>query len=298
MRRPALHAAGDDVEQVRPRDEDQHRGAGGEQQQCGGLGHGRASVGLILVRMEGPVDEPITGPVPRRAAAQPARRRAAAGPARGAAARARAQRAAGARRGAPLHARARARAGRVARRGGGRLRPAGRRGLPDRPPGRAHARVGGGRAAARRRARAADERPPRFDFRPGGPDVSLFPRARLAGLAAARAARRARRAARLRRPARRARAAPRAGRYLGRVRGVAADPERVVVTSGMAQGMAVFARALARPGGAPDRRSRTRRARRAARSWRRTGSSSSRVPVDEEGLRVDALAALPARRTR
>ena len=37
-------------------------------------------------------------------------------------------------------------------------------------------------------------------------------------------------------------------RYLGRVRGVAADPERVVVTSGMAQGMARVRTGAGRPG--------------------------------------------------
>ncbi len=62
------------------------------------------------------------------------------------------------------------------------------------------------RSAPRRRRPPTG--PPRFDFRPGGPDVSLFPRA--AWLASLRrgAARRARRPVRLRRPARRARAAP------------------------------------------------------------------------------------------
>ena len=53
------------------------------------------------------------------------------------------------------------------------------------------------------------DQPPRFDFRPGGPDVSLFPRASMARVAAARATRRPGLAARLRRPARRTRAARR-----------------------------------------------------------------------------------------
>ena len=88
------------------------------------------------------------------------------------------------------------------------------------------------------------QRAPRFDFRPGGPDVSLFPRA--AWLASLRRALSSAPDARL--DYGDPRGAPElrhalAG-YLGRVRGVAADPERVIVTSGMAQGMAVFARAL------------------------------------------------------
>jgi GntR family transcriptional regulator / MocR family aminotransferase len=91
---------------------------------------------------------------------------------------------------------------------------------------------------------ATDERPPRFDLRTGRPDVSLFPRtAWLASL---------RRALRDAPDARFDYGDPRGApelrgalaRYLGRVRGVACDPERVVVTSGMAQGMALFARAL------------------------------------------------------
>src|SRR5918999_4851087 len=88
------------------------------------------------------------------------------------------------------------------------------------------------------------ERPPRFDFRPGGPDVSLFPRS--AWLASLRRALHDAPDARL--DYGDPRGAPELrqalARYLGRVRGVAAHPERVVVTSGMAQGMAVFARAL------------------------------------------------------
>jgi GntR family transcriptional regulator / MocR family aminotransferase len=90
----------------------------------------------------------------------------------------------------------------------------------------------------------AGERPPRYDFRTGRPDVSLFPRnAWLASL---------RRALRDAPDARLDYGDPRGApelrgaltRYLGRVRGVACDPERVIVTSGMAQGMALFARVL------------------------------------------------------
>jgi GntR family transcriptional regulator / MocR family aminotransferase len=90
----------------------------------------------------------------------------------------------------------------------------------------------------------AGERPPRYDFRTGRPDVSLFPRN--AWLASLRRALRDAPDARLDygdpRGAPELRGA--LARYLGRVRGVACDPERVVVTSGMAQGMAIFARAL------------------------------------------------------
>jgi GntR family transcriptional regulator / MocR family aminotransferase len=135
---------------------------------------------------------------------------------------------------------------------------------------------------------AAGERPPRFDFRTGRPDVSLFPRtAWLASL---------RRALRDAPDARFDYGDPRGApelrgalaRYLGRVRGVACDPERVIVTSGMAQGMALFARALA-AGGArriamEDPSSAPGRAQLAS-----NGLEIVPIPVDEEGLQVERL---------
>jgi GntR family transcriptional regulator / MocR family aminotransferase len=91
---------------------------------------------------------------------------------------------------------------------------------------------------------AAGERPPRYDFRTGRPDVSMFPRG--AWLASLRRALRDAPDARLDYGDPRGAPELRGAlvRYLGRVRGVACEPERVVVTSGMAQGMAIFARAL------------------------------------------------------
>jgi GntR family transcriptional regulator/MocR family aminotransferase len=138
-------------------------------------------------------------------------------------------------------------------------------------------------------AAAATERPPRFDLRTGRPDISLFPRAGwLASL---------RRALRDAPDARFDYGDPRGApelrgalaRYLGRVRGVACDPERVVVTSGMAQGMALFARALA-AGGArriamEDPSSAPGRAQLAS-----NGLEIVPIPVDEDGLRVERLA--------
>jgi GntR family transcriptional regulator / MocR family aminotransferase len=132
------------------------------------------------------------------------------------------------------------------------------------------------------------ERPPRFDFRPGGPDVSLFPRA--AWLASLRRALRDAPDARLDygdpRGAPELRVA--LSRYLGRARGVACDPERVVVTSGMAQGMALVARALVAQGarriGVEDPSSAPGRDQLAA-----NGLQIVAVPVDRHGLRVDVL---------
>jgi GntR family transcriptional regulator / MocR family aminotransferase len=134
----------------------------------------------------------------------------------------------------------------------------------------------------------AGEQPPRFDFRPGGPDVSLFPRA--AWLASLRRALRDAPDARLDygdpRGAPELRAA--LARYLGRVRGVACDPERVVVTSGMAQGMALFARALiargARRIALEDPSSGPGRAQLAS-----NGLEIVPIPVDEHGLLVERL---------
>jgi GntR family transcriptional regulator / MocR family aminotransferase len=135
------------------------------------------------------------------------------------------------------------------------------------------------------------DRPPRFDFRPGGPDVALFPRtAWLASL---------RRGLRDAPDARFDYGDPRGApelrlalaRYLGRVRGVACDPERVVVTSGMAQGMALLARALVAGGGrrigVEDPSSAPGREQLAA-----NGLEIVPVPVDGDGLRVDVLEAL------
>ena len=132
------------------------------------------------------------------------------------------------------------------------------------------------------------ERAPRFDFRPGGPDVSLFPRA--AWLASLRRALRDAPDARL--DYGDPRGAPELrhalGRYLGRVRGVVGDPERIVVTSGMAQGMAVFARALAALGGSrmaiEDPSSAPGRAQLAS-----NGLDMVSVSVDHQGLVVEEL---------
>jgi GntR family transcriptional regulator / MocR family aminotransferase len=135
---------------------------------------------------------------------------------------------------------------------------------------------------------AAGERPPRYDFRTGRPDVSLFPRnAWLASL---------RRALRDAPDARLDYGDPRGApelrgaltRYLGRVRGVACDPERVIVTSGMAQGMALFARALTAggarriamedPSSAPGRD-----------QLASNGFEIVPIPIDHDGLRTDYL---------
>jgi GntR family transcriptional regulator/MocR family aminotransferase len=129
---------------------------------------------------------------------------------------------------------------------------------------------------------------PRYDFRPGVPDLSTFPRT--AWLRSLREAVTGMRDAdfgytdpqgtEVLRLALRD--------YLGRVRGVAADVGRVVVTSGYSQGRSLLCRSLATLG-----------ARRIAiedpchDEVRQSGASAGLelvpVPVDGEGIRVDAL---------
>ncbi|MFF3906415.1 PLP-dependent aminotransferase family protein, partial [Streptomyces sp. NPDC001848] len=83
--------------------------------------------------------------------------------------------------------------------------------------------------------------------------------------------------------------------YLRRVRACAADPERILVCSGYAQGLGLALHALARSGiravafedpGSPA-------AIRSAAAW--AGMSAVPVPVDDRGIDVDALAATDAR---
>jgi GntR family transcriptional regulator/MocR family aminotransferase len=142
----------------------------------------------------------------------------------------------------------------------------------------------------------AAERPPaplRYDLRPGTPDLALFPRA--AWAAAQRRALREAPDADLGYPPSgghpRLRAALAA--YLGRVRGVQAAPERIVVCGGVAEALAIVGRVL-RAGGArrvavedpshPGTRG----------MIAHSGVEIVPVAVDGEGLDVAALAATGA----
>ena len=97
----------------------------------------------------------------------------------------------------------------------------------------------------------------RFDFRPSRPDLSAFPRASwlrslrsaLASMTDAELGYSDPRGATVLRSA--------LAGYLGRVRGVVADPERVVVTYGYAQGLALVVPGPGRQGRRPHRRWRT-----------------------------------------
>jgi GntR family transcriptional regulator/MocR family aminotransferase len=148
-------------------------------------------------------------------------------------------------------------------------------------------------AAADRRpepAPSASEVVPRYDLRPGTPDLALFPRR-----AWAAAQRRALQDAvdadlGYPDPAGHPRLRAALAEYLGRVRGVDADPSRIVVCGGVAEVLALVARVL-----------RARGARRLGvenpshRSTRgllaHHGMDVVAIEVDEHGIDVDALAA-------
>ncbi|WP_406007995.1 PLP-dependent aminotransferase family protein [Streptomyces sp. NBC_00637] len=132
---------------------------------------------------------------------------------------------------------------------------------------------------------AARAREPRFDLRPGSPDVGTFPAA-----AWLRALRRAIATAPSLAydygdPRGRIELRTALSGYLGRARGVIAPPERIVITSGYVQGLALLTRVLGGGGiamedpGLPFHRE----------VVRRNGGTVTPVPVDERGVRVDEL---------
>ena len=129
---------------------------------------------------------------------------------------------------------------------------------------------------------------PRFDFRPSTPDVSTFPRA--AWLRSLREAVSALTDAELGYGDPRGVIALRSAlaTYLGRVRGVVADPDRVLVTSGYTQGLGLVCRALGMAGArrvAVEAPSNPEDAMIAARS----GLEPVHVGVDAGGIRLEDL---------
>ncbi|MFE0256619.1 PLP-dependent aminotransferase family protein [Streptomyces sp. NPDC059010] len=132
---------------------------------------------------------------------------------------------------------------------------------------------------------SARAREPRFDLRPGSPDVGAFPAA-----AWLRALRRAIATA----PSLAYDYGDPRGRielrnalsgYLGRARGVVAPPERIVVTSGYVQGLALLTRVL--EGGAVGMEDPGLPFHREV--VRRNGGAVVPVPVDERGARAGEL---------
>jgi GntR family transcriptional regulator/MocR family aminotransferase len=145
-------------------------------------------------------------------------------------------------------------------------------------------------AAAAKAARSAEDAPQRlrYDFRPGVPALDNFPRGRLADLAPQDAQGGA--------PCGLGYGDPRGlptlrdalAAYLGRVRGVVAEADRVLICSGFAQGLGLVCRTLRRGGASrlamedpshPDQRGIVAHA----------GLEPVPVPVDQRGLRVDLL---------
>jgi GntR family transcriptional regulator/MocR family aminotransferase len=146
----------------------------------------------------------------------------------------------------------------------------------------------GGASAPAEPAPAAILRPPRYDFRPSVPDVSAFPRS--AWLRSLRQALGAIADLDLGYgdPLGVEQLRSALADYLGRVRGVVAEPERVIVTSGYTQGLALVAHALATAGAKriaiedptnPEQ----------AEVVSRAGLEPVAVGVDEQGLRIDEL---------
>jgi GntR family transcriptional regulator / MocR family aminotransferase len=151
----------------------------------------------------------------------------------------------------------------------------------------------GAAGAPGERAPSAPARPPRYDFRPSVPDVSDFPRS--AWLRSLRQALGAIADLDLGYgdPLGVEELRVSLADYLGRVRGVVAEPERVVVTSGYTQGLALVAHALATAGATriaiedptnPEQ----------AQVVARAGLEIAAVAVDEQGVRVDEVASADA----
>lgn len=134
---------------------------------------------------------------------------------------------------------------------------------------------------------------PRYDFRPGHPDLSAFPRA--AWLRATREALRDLADADLGYGDSRGLPGLRAllAAHLARIRGVQADPDRMVITNGFAQGLSLIADALLRRGGTeigtedpghPGPR----------RLLTHAGLRCRPLEIDGEGLQVGRLGTVPA----
>jgi GntR family transcriptional regulator/MocR family aminotransferase len=152
------------------------------------------------------------------------------------------------------------------------------------------------RVAAAAAVAAPERRPPRapaahrWDLTPGTPDLALFPRA--AWIAAHRRAVREAADADLGYPdpAGHPRVRAALAAYLGRVRGVQAEPERIVVCGGVAEAMALVARVLSRRGatriGVEDPSHYEARV-----LLENAGLETVSIPVDAGGIDVGALAA-------
>jgi GntR family transcriptional regulator/MocR family aminotransferase len=142
-------------------------------------------------------------------------------------------------------------------------------------------------------APAFDPRMPagmRFDLRPGTPDLALFPRRAWAAAQRRALEDTAHGDLGYPDPAGHPRLREALAEYLGRVRGVDADADRVVVCGGVAEVLALIARVLRRRGASRlGVESPSHRATRAL--LEHHGMRTVPIPVDAEGIDVDALAA-------
>ncbi|MFA1545144.1 MocR-like pyridoxine biosynthesis transcription factor PdxR [Actinomadura chokoriensis] len=136
--------------------------------------------------------------------------------------------------------------------------------------------------------------PPRYDLLPGRPDLSAFPRERW--IAAARAGLRTLPYGALGYPDPGGVQILRAGlaAYLGRVRAAHADPARVVIMNGVAHGLSALL-ALLRAAGHRALAVEDPTSARQLPMMEAAGLRLARVPVDGEGLDVEALARSGAR---
>jgi GntR family transcriptional regulator/MocR family aminotransferase len=147
-----------------------------------------------------------------------------------------------------------------------------------------------GGTAPRRGAAERPAPPPRHDFFPGAPDLTAFPRQ--AWQRALRDVLRTLPHTALGYPDPRGAPALREqlAEYLGRVRGVAAEPAQIVIVSGVTQGLALLASVLAADGATriavEDPSLPSHRA-----VLERHGATLVPVPVDAEGIRVDGVVA-------
>ncbi|GGK65263.1 GntR family transcriptional regulator [Streptomyces flaveus] len=131
----------------------------------------------------------------------------------------------------------------------------------------------------------ARARTPRFDLRPGSPDVGTFPAAAWLRVLRRAIAVAPSRAYEYGDPRGRVELRTALSGYLGRARGVIAPPERIVVTSGYVQGLALLTRVLGsgviamEDPGLPFHRD----------VVRHNGGTVSSVGVDERGARAEEL---------
>lgn len=179
----------------------------------------------------------------------------------------------------------------IARRGDGtRIAPLARPDGDTAPPGERAPRPG-----APDRPDGEPAPPASYDLTPGRPDLAAFPRERW--IAAARAALRTLPHDALGYPDPGGVPALRAelAGYLGRVRAAHADPDRVVIMNGVAHGLSALLALLRAQGGNPALAVEDPTSARQLPMMESAGLRLARVPVDDEGLDVAALARSGAR---